>query len=309
MTLQERMSRNELFLMEGALGERLKREYHLDISGNVAMASLVYQRSGRDALRALWLQYLSIAKEYNLPFIAATPTRRANRERAERGGYSESLISDNVVFLRDVLSRIGHPSYVGGLMGCKGDAYTGEGNLSEEEAYEFHSWQSRLFKDAGADFLYAGIMPTLPEAVGMARAMEQTGLPYIISFTIRPDGCLVDSTPVSAAIERIDARTTTPPLCYMTNCVHPRLAAEALEKPFNNTEIVRQRFKGIQANTATLAYEDIDGSDLLKTTSSSENLAAAMLDLKRKFGLNIFGGCCGTDDAYMREIAKAVTSD
>ena len=34
-------------LMEGALGERLKREFDLDISGTVAMADLVYQQKGR----------------------------------------------------------------------------------------------------------------------------------------------------------------------------------------------------------------------------------------------------------------------
>lgn len=31
-------------LMEGALGERLKREFDLDISGTVAMADLIYQQ-------------------------------------------------------------------------------------------------------------------------------------------------------------------------------------------------------------------------------------------------------------------------
>lgn len=308
MTLQEKIARNETFLMEGALGERLKREYHLDISGQVAMASLVYQRAGRAALRTLWLHYLAIAQAYHLPFLATTPTRRANRERVERRGYDASLIRDNVKFTREVLNEISHPSYVGGLMGCKGDAYTGEGNLPEKEAYEFHRWQAECFREAEADFLYAGILPTLPEAKGMARALAETGLPYIISFTIRPDGCLIDSTPIHTAIERIDAHTSPQPVCYMTNCVHPRFVGEALEKPFNTTDTVRQRFKGIQANTAALAYGEMDGSDLLKATSSPAGLAADMLDLKRRFGLTLFGGCCGTDDAYMREIAKHITS-
>lgn len=308
MTLRERISRNETFLMEGALSERLKREYQLDTSNEVAMASLVYQKAGRDALRTLWLQYLTLANEYNLPFLATTPTRRANRERVKNGGYSESIIRDNVIFIRNVLSEIDHLSYIGGLMGCKGDAYTGKGNLPEEEAYEFHSWQAKLFEKAGIDFLYAGIMPTLPETVGIARAMAETGLPYIISFTIRPDGCLIDSTPISTAIEIIDAKINPNPLCYMTNCVHPRFAGQALEKPFNATDTVRKRFKGIQANTAAFAYKAIDGSDILQVSSSPENLATDMRDLQRKFGLEIFGGCCGTDDTYMREIAKAVIS-
>lgn len=305
-TFQEIFNGNETFLMEGALGERLKHEYHLDISNEVAMASLVYQKSGCAALRNLWLQYLTIAKQYNLPFLATTPTRRANRERVKQGGYTKSIIRDNVKFIKAVLNEINHLSYIGGLMGCKGDAYTGEGNLSEDEAYEFHRWQAECFKEADVDFLYAGIMPTIPEAIGMAHAMSDTGLPYIISFTIRPNGCLIDSIPINKAIEIIDAETTNSPLCYMTNCVHPRFVCEALQKPFNTTPIVRRRFKGIQANTAALNYDEMDGSDLIKTTSSPASLARDILDLKQKFGFNIFGGCCGTDDSYMREIAKAI---
>lgn len=307
-TFQELFNGNETFLMEGALGERLKHEYHLDISNEVAMASLVYQKNGCAALRNLWLQYLTIAKQYNLPFLATTPTRRANRERVKQGGYTESIIGDNVKFIRAVLNEIDHLSYIGGLMGCKGDAYTGEGNLPEKEAYEFHCWQADCFKKAGVDFLYAGIMPTLPEAIGMAHAMSDTGLPYIISFTIRPNGCLIDSTPIHTAIEMIDAVTPTPPLCYMTNCVHPRFVGEALQQPFNATPLVRKRFRGIQANTAALDYDEMDGSNIIKTTSSPVSLAADMLDLKRKFNFNIFGGCCGTDDSYMREIAKVISS-
>ena len=63
-------------LMEGALGERLKREYGLTINGSVAMADLIYSQQGRVALETLWRGYMGIAGKYNLPFLATTPTRR-----------------------------------------------------------------------------------------------------------------------------------------------------------------------------------------------------------------------------------------
>lgn len=72
--------------------------------------------------------------------------------------------------------------YIGGLMGCKGDAYKATDILTMEEARAFHSWSVQLYENAGVDFLFAGIMPALSEAVGMAQAMEETKIPYIISF-------------------------------------------------------------------------------------------------------------------------------
>lgn len=49
-------------LMEGALGERLKREYGLTINGSVAMADLIYSQQGRLALDTLWRGYMGIAE-------------------------------------------------------------------------------------------------------------------------------------------------------------------------------------------------------------------------------------------------------
>lgn len=161
-------------LMEGALGERLKREFDLDISGTVAMADLIYQQKGRMALKTLWNEYMDIAHRYQLPFLATTPTRRANKERVYMAGYNESIIADNVDFLRTIKETANVNMYIGGLMGCKGDAYTGEKALNQEEAIAFHSWQAILFKSVGVDFLYAGIMPVLSEAIGMAVAMSDT---------------------------------------------------------------------------------------------------------------------------------------
>ena len=58
-------------LLEGALGERLKREYGLKIDGTAAMAPLVYDPQAQKALAALWGEYRGIAQKYELPFFCS----------------------------------------------------------------------------------------------------------------------------------------------------------------------------------------------------------------------------------------------
>ena len=217
-------------LMEAALGERLKREYGLAIDGPVAMADLICHKTGKSALCKLWLEYLSIAEEYHLPFLATTPTRRANQTRVLSAGYDSALLYENVSLLK---------------------------------------------------------------------------LPYIISFTITPDGRLIDNTTIDSAIRSIDQHVKRPPLCYMTNCVHPDILSRALSHDFNRTLNVQTRFLGIQANASPLTYEELDGSHDLKC-SDPVSLAQSMIQAKRKFGLRILGGCCGTDGNHLREIAKSL---
>lgn len=290
-------------LMEGALGERLKREYNIYPDEFVAMASHIYNKKSMHVLKVLFNQYIETANKYNLPIMVTTPTRRANKERVAQSKYSKNIIYDNVSFLHEIKKNFMSNVYTGGLMGCKGDAYKNTEVLSENEALEFHSWQASLFAEAKVDFLYAGIMPALPETIGMSKAMENTGLPYIISFMIKDDGKLIDGTTIHEAIVTIDNATNRRPLCYMTNCVHPKVVDKALSQIYNKTTAVKERFKGIQANTSPLSPEELDNSFDLKT-SDANSLASDMLNLYRDFNLKIFGGCCGTDNTHMNEIAK-----
>ena len=311
MDLNELLASNRPVLMEGALGERLKTEYRLTPDPHVALARFAYQVRGMEALSKLWNEYYQIAADHNLPFLATTPTRRAGRDFVRASEWDSGIIADNVRLLKRCLpEKPGAPRFLGGLMGCRGDAYTGAGALKEEEARAYHSWQADLFREAGIDFLFAGIMPTLPEAAGMARAMEATGLPYIISFTIQADGRLIDGTGIHDAIAYIDRVTDRNPVCYMTNCVHPAIVYTALSRPFNRTEEVRTRFLGIQGNTSPLSYAELDraapGTDLKNSTP--EQYAEGMLRLRETFGLRIFGGCCGTDGRYMKRTAELLTT-
>lgn len=299
--------KNPVLLMEGALGERLKREYHLHPDENVALAGIVYQDGGRQALFELWNQYLKIAEKYHLPFLATTPTRRANKERVFRAGLDEKIIFDNAALLKQIKQTAKTEMYIGGLMGCRGDAYQANEALPADAAEEFHFWQANLLRQSGVDFLFAGIMPALTEAIGMARAMERTGLPYIISFMIRKNGRLIDGTAIHDAIFEIDRNVTRKPVCYMTNCVHPDVLYEALSCKCNGTPLVRQRFLGIQANTSALSPEELDGSAELLCSGCME-LSQSMARLKNVMNLKIAGGCCGTDDAHMEEVARLLSN-
>ncbi len=306
-SIEQRFEDSKYFLMEGALGERLKREYKLSFDEHIAMANLVYTEAGREALQEIWEQYIEIARQYQLPFLATTPTRRANKERIDRFGGDTSIIAENVKFLCRIQEKSNIEMYIGGLMGCKGDAYTGAGALTRQEAYIFHSWQAHAFLEAGVDFLYAGIIPTLYESIGMAEAMAATGIPYLISFTIQKNGKLIDGTMISQAIEIIDHRVEKKPLCYMTNCVHPLITLEALSQPFNRNDIVEQRFLGIQANTSMLSYEELDHATDTKSTDPLD-FAEDMIQLVKKKHLKILGGCCGTDNRHMEAIAQKLFS-
>lgn len=293
---------NQLILTEGAVGQRIEHEFSLKPDADIMYAPLIYDPVGRNALAAIYRSYLRVAEDHRLPILLLTNTRRANKDRLLRSKFREkNVMNDYAAFLQKLSSEYTCEAFIGGQMGCRGDAYSGEEGMSEDEAVEYHSWQLSMFDPKCIDFLFAGIMPTLPEAIGMAKVMEKSKLPYIMSLMISHDGRLLDGNTIHEAILQIDAATISKPLCYMTNCVHPTILNKALSQKENQTELVRNRFCGIQANAACLSPQELNNSKVLKTTSAKE-LAQDFSLLHSSFPMKIYGGCCGTDDTHMIEM-------
>ena len=317
MTLETRISFQELLLAspvilgEGAVIERLRRSAGVCLDEHVVNSALIYQKEGRSALEAICRQYLDIGRRYTLPLLLSTPTWRAGRDRIAAAGLAGcDLNGDNFRFLADLRDTYGDYARkvaVCGLMSCRGDAYKPNEAMAECEAATFHSWQAEALATAGVDFLLASTLPALSEAIGLARAQAATGLPYLISFVARPEGTLLDGTPLHTAIDTIDTTVTPRPLAYLINCTHASVFRRGILHETNSSALVRERIIGLLANTAPLSPEELDASVAL-VGEEPEIFGKSLTALHRDFGMKVLGGCCGTDDRHIKCLARNITA-
>ena len=232
MTFKEAVSFYPHIITEGSIIERLKREFNYPLDDALSNALMIYDEAGKSLLEKIYREYLDIAESSDLPIMLLTPTWRTNKERTKIANVDMKTINtDAFLFVDNIRKSYGSFSekiYIGGLTGCKGDAYKPEEALSENEAYHFHKEQMYILADAGVDFLFASTLPALTEAIGIAKAMSETKKDYVISFVIRDNGKLLDGTLLTDAIKIIDDSVPTPPLFYLTNCIHP----DVLHKSF-----------------------------------------------------------------------------
>ena len=147
----------------------------------------------------------------------------------------------------------------------------------------------------------------MSEATGLALALAATGKPYLLSFVARPEGTLLDGTPLKDAIAAIDSAVTPPPLAYLINCTHVSFARSGLMHGANSSAPVRQRIIGLLANTAALGPEDLNDSTSL-VEEEPETFGQSEAGLHRELGLKILGGCCGTDDRHIRSLAAQLAA-
>ncbi len=293
----------------GSTYERFRRRTDVVSDPDIAHAALVYDDAGASLLASATKEYIDVAQTAGLPMLVGTPTWRASHGRVERSAFRGRRVNqDCVAFSRSIVDEYrtddGSPIVIGGSLGPAGDAYRPDEGLGIAEAERLHSVQAEALAEGGVDLLMSMTHPAIDEARGMARALEATALPYVISFVVREAGTLLDGTPLDEAMDRIDQETRRAPVGYFINCVHPAILEGALTR---SAPLATKRLLGFRANTAAKSPEELDRAEEL-ITGTPEVLAGELATLHQTRGLKILGGCCGTGTEHMEALAESLRS-
>ncbi len=139
-------------------------------------------------------------------------------------------------------------------------------------------------------------------ALRAEEAAESIGIPVGISLTLTTEGCLRSGPSLREAIETIEERTNGAAAWFGTNCSHPLEFASALaeEGPW------QERLRYIRPNAAKMDKIALCKLGHLEDGDPVE-LGEQMGHVARRFPrADILGGCCGTDERHLAEIARNV---
>ncbi|HJU31447.1 MAG TPA: homocysteine S-methyltransferase family protein [Hyphomicrobiaceae bacterium] len=297
-----------LYLTDGGIETCLIFLEGLDLP-HFAAFHLLQEQAGREALRRYFERYMRIAADDGHGFILESPTWRASSDWGEKLGYSRAALAavnrDAILLmheLRDVSEGHGMPVVVSGCVGPRGDGYDPGQVMTAKESESYHAAQIEVFAGAGADMITAITMTNVNEAVGVARAAGQAGMPVAISFTVETDGRLPTGDSLESAISAVDAATGGAPAYYMINCAHPTHFADRLE---SGGVSWMSRVRGVRANASRRSHAelneapDLDAGDPVELGGQYREL------LRRHPQINVLGGCCGTDHRHVACISEA----
>jgi homocysteine S-methyltransferase len=101
----------------------------------------------------------------------------------------------------------------------------------------------------------------------------------------------------------IDSDIHPKPIAYLANCTHASIFKTAITHDTHSSSMVRNRVAGLLANTAALEPEELNNSEDL-VEEDPQTFAQSMAALHRELGMKVLGGCCGTDDRHIENLAK-----
>ena len=301
MNLRLSLQGFDLLLMEAAVSEIMDQRKDVAVHPRLGAAPCIYDSVGQEVLTELYQGFVRVARQGGLPLLVTAPTWRTNRERVAEAGVNPEINRHGVDFIKSIRDQAGDSASmiaVGGLLGCKNDAYKPEQGLSPEQAETFHSWQAERLAASGAEYLMAATLPAVPEALGLARAMASTGVDFIVSFVINRQGLILDGHTLEEAFAVIDGGCSPQPLGYMVNCAYPSFI-QADSEP----QSVFSRLIGYQANGSSLDHAELDNAQGMLADDIND-WAERMIRLNQRFGIRILGGCCGTTSEHLQALVS-----
>lgn len=296
------------YLAEGGQETEIMYKHGHDLP-EFAMFPLLDRPRAIADIRAMYERYLETAARHGFVPLMGGLDYRASPDWAAKLGYSRAGLAEMqlraITFLRDVAKPFtGQVPKVmfQGLVGPRGDAYSLNRTITADEAEDYHTAQLETLKRADVDLVSAMTFNNTAEAVGVARAAARTGLPLAIYFTLDGSSRLKSGPSLREAIETVDREAgDARPDFYGINCSHPLEFEPALEPG----EWI-SRIRSFRPNAALMEKQALCQIGHL-VDGDPRALGQQMGTLARRYPhIDVWGGCCGTWDRHLHEIAAQV---
>lgn len=303
--------RDDLFyLTEGGSETEIMYKFGYELP-HFAMFKLLENPDAMAEMRGMFSRYLDTVAENGCAALMGGLDYRASPDWASLLGYSAEGLDEVqarcIEFLRDVArpyeGQIADIR-IAGVVGPRGDAYSLNRTITADEAEDYHSVQLAALRKLGVDMAWAATFNNVPEAVGVSCAAAKMGIPLCVSFTLSDDSRLRSGPSLKEAVEAVDAEAgDLKPDCYGINCSHPLEFEPALEP---GDWFLRVR--NLRPNAALMDKVSLCKLGHLEEGDPAE-LGRQMGALARRFPhIDMWGGCCGTWESHLGEIARNVSA-
>ena len=297
------------YLTEGGTETEMLYKYGFELP-QFAMFPLLENPKAVSKLRAMYRDYFDVIARHGMCALVGGLDYRASPDWGKLLGYSPEGLSQanlkSIDFLREVAREYTSDIpeiLIQGLIGPRGDAYEKNLSITTYEAEDYHSVQLATLKEADVDLALAITFNNIPESIGVAQAAGKIGVPLAISLTLDSNSRLNSGPSLEDAITEIDGETNSAPEFYLINCSHPL----EYEPAINSGDWIN-RIRGVRPNASKLEKIALCQIGHLEAGDPLE-LGKQCGDLARRYPhMDIWGGCCGTWEKHLDEIAKNVSA-
>lgn len=222
------------------------------------------------------------------------PTFGANRIKLKKSSLKESIYDINIKLLNLTKQAVQDKAFIGGDLSPVGELLYPLGELTEMELIDIYKEQVKAFSDFGVDFIVVETMMDIREVKCAILAIKDIcDIPIFISMTLEKNGkTLTGTDPLTAMLLSKSYGADV----FGLNCsTGPDNMLSIIEKIYPYSKDLPLLVKpnaGMPHTENNITVFDMNSDDFAYNIKK-------LVDL----GVNIIGGCCGTNAQYINKIS------
>jgi len=283
------LARGELIVCDGAMGTMLD-----SLGLPVGTLPELWNLENPDAVKSIHSAYAQVGAQ-----IVTTNTCGGHRLRLRDVGLADQARRINRIAAELAREAVGDDVWVAGSVASTGHLLEPLGMLSVAEVEEIYAEQVQGLAEGGADLILAETHFDVEESCAVARMTKAyTDLPVFCTFSFNPKGrTIMGLRPAMAAQRALEAGASV----VGANCGDgPEAIIAGLEgmRGVTDLPLMAQANAGVpRAGEHAAAIWDV-------TPGQMADYAQQFVDL----GVQIVGGCCGTNPDFISAIAQRLKS-
>ena len=284
-----KLKSKKVLLCDGAMGTELQRR-----GLKVGDCPEEYNLTHPEMIQAIHKDYYDAGSD-----IVETNTFGANQIRLKFYGLEKKVREINTAAVQNAKVVCPNNKFIAGSIGPLGELFEPIGSISENYAYEVFAEQAKILKDGGVDILLIETMMAIEEAVIAVKAVKaSTSLPIATSMTFEL-GKTGLKTPWGVDVQTaVNELTNAGADIIGSNCGK---GFDEMIQVMNEMKMLTT--KPILAQSNAGIPELVDG--ILHYVETPEMIATKVLELL-KSGVNILGGCCGTNPSHIKKMREVL---
>lgn len=280
------MLKDKFIFLDGAMGTMLQREGL--IGGELPE---IYNITHPEIVSSIHCAYIKAGSD-----IITSNTFGANELKLRTSGYSvEEIISAAVTLAK----KIAGEKLVALDVGPIGQLLEPMGTLKFDEAYNIFARQIRSGVNSGADLILIETMSDLYEAkAAVLAAKENSSLPIFCTMTFQADGRTLTGADALTAVNVLQGLGVD---ALGVNCsLGPRELVSIVREivKYSKIPVIVQPNAGLP--------KILDGETSYEI--NPQEFSHYIKDMAH-LGVNIFGGCCGTNPEFIKNIVQELKTE
>lgn len=288
--LKRRLSSGQIILMDGGTGSEITVR---GVKTTLPLWSAGALLTSPEVVKQIHKDYIESGAQIIITNTFRTTERTFKKANLENQAGKATVLACKLA--KFAINESGKQVWLAGSIAPLEDCYSPHLVPPIKDLEKEHLENAKNLQKGGVDFILLETMISIDETISACSAAQKVGLPLAVSFCCNGKGQLLSGESLREAVLKIEKYQ---PLFISLNCMPPKTITNVVKK--------LRKITDIPLGAYAQGDGEVDEKEGWVGGEGARAIESYIEEVKEwvKSGVQIIGGCCGTNQEYLKVLAK-----